>query len=45
MSGAVLPGATISATRVASGTVVERVTDGEGRFSSRCFVSDGGISR
>ena len=31
-SGAVLPGATVIATHPASGTVVERVTDGEGRF-------------
>ena len=27
-----LPGATVTATHPASGTVVERVTDGEGRF-------------
>ena len=31
-SGGVLPGATVTATHPASGTVVERVTDGEGRF-------------
>ena len=31
-SGGVLPGATVTATHAASGTVVERVTDGEGRF-------------
>src|SRR5689334_15450614 len=31
-SGAVLPGATVTATHVASGTVVTRVTDPEGRF-------------
>ena len=31
-SGAVLPGAVVAATHPASGTVVERVTDGEGRF-------------
>jgi hypothetical protein len=32
MSGGVLPGATVTARHPASGTVVERVTDGEGRF-------------
>ena len=31
-SGAVLPGAVVAAAHPASGTVVERVTDGEGRF-------------
>ena len=31
-SGGVLPGATVTATHPASGTVVTRVTDGEGRF-------------
>jgi Carboxypeptidase regulatory-like domain len=31
-SGGVLPGATVTATHPASGTVVERVTDEEGRF-------------
>jgi hypothetical protein len=31
-SGAVLPGATVTAVHPASGTTVERVTDGEGRF-------------
>ncbi len=31
-SGGVLPGATVTATHSASGTMVERVTDGEGRF-------------
>ena len=31
-SGGVLPGATVTATHPASGTVVERVTDAEGRF-------------
>jgi Carboxypeptidase regulatory-like domain len=31
-SGGVLPGATVTARHPASGTVVERVTDGEGRF-------------
>ncbi len=31
-SGGVLPGATVTAKHPASGTVVERVTDGEGRF-------------
>ena len=31
-SGAVLPGATVTATHPASGTAVERVTDAEGRF-------------
>ena len=31
-SGGVLAGATVAATHAASGTVVERVTDGEGRF-------------
>jgi len=31
-SGALLPGATVTATHPASGTVVERVTDAEGRF-------------
>ena len=31
-SGGVLPGATVTATHPASGIVVERVTDGEGRF-------------
>ena len=31
-SGAVLPGATVKATHPASGTVVERVADGDGRF-------------
>ena len=31
-SGGVLPGATVTATHVATGIVVERVTDGEGRF-------------
>ena len=31
-SGGVLPGANVTATHSASGTVVERVTDGEGRF-------------
>jgi hypothetical protein len=31
-SGGVLPGATVTATHVASGIAVERVTDGEGRF-------------
>ena len=31
-SGAILPGATVTATHVASGVVVGRTTDGEGRF-------------
>src|SRR5918993_4687123 len=31
-SGGVLPGATVTATHTASGTVVERVTDDQGRF-------------
>ena len=31
-SGGVLPGATVTAKHAASGTMVERVTDGEGRF-------------
>ena len=31
-SGGVLPGATVIAIQQATGTVVERVTDGEGRF-------------
>ncbi|MGE3509536.1 MAG: carboxypeptidase regulatory-like domain-containing protein [Vicinamibacterales bacterium] len=31
-SGAILPGATVTATHPDSGTVLERVTDGEGRF-------------
>ena len=31
-SGGVMPGATVTARHPASGTVVERVTDGEGRF-------------
>jgi hypothetical protein len=31
-SGAILPGATVTATHPASGVVVERVTDAEGRF-------------
>jgi len=31
-SGGVLPGATVTATHPASGTVVERVTDAQGRF-------------
>jgi hypothetical protein len=31
-SGGVLPGATVTATHPASGAVVSRVTDGEGRF-------------
>ena len=31
-SGAALPGATVTATHAASGLVVERVTDAEGRF-------------
>ena len=31
-SGGVLPGATVTATHPASGTVVTRVTDAEGRF-------------
>ena len=31
-SGGVLPGATVTATHVATGIVVERVADGEGRF-------------
>ncbi len=31
-SGAVLPGTLVVATHPASGTVIERVTDGEGRF-------------
>ena len=31
-SGAVLPGATVTATHAATGIIVERVTDGEGRF-------------
>lgn len=31
-SGGVLPGATITATHAASGTIVTRVTDAEGRF-------------
>ena len=31
-SGGVLPGATVTATHAATGIVVERVTDGEGRF-------------
>ena len=31
-SGAVLPGATVTGTHVATGAVVERITDGEGRF-------------
>src|SRR4029450_717013 len=31
-SGAVLPGATVTAKHPASGTVVVRITDGEGRF-------------
>ena len=31
-SGGVLPGATVIAIQPATGTVVERVTDGEGRF-------------
>jgi hypothetical protein len=31
-SGAVLPGASVTARHVSSGTVVERVTDGDGRF-------------
>src|SRR5437867_1791775 len=31
-SGGVLPGATVTARHPASGTVVERVTDGEGRY-------------
>ena len=31
-SGAVLPGTSVVATHPASGTVVERITDGEGRF-------------
>src|SRR6185436_935377 len=30
--GGVLPGAAVIATHTATGTVVERVTDGEGRF-------------
>src|SRR5262245_24631475 len=32
VSGAVLPGATVTATHVSTGLVVERLTDGEGRF-------------
>ena len=32
LSGGVLPGATVTALHLASGTVVERVTDGQGRF-------------
>ena len=31
-SGAVLPGATVTATHITSGIMVERVTDQEGRF-------------
>src|SRR5262245_36439663 len=31
-SGGVLPGATVTATHLATGTVIERVTDAEGRF-------------
>ena len=35
--GGVLPGATVTATHPASGTVVERVTDAEGRFTHAGF--------
>ena len=42
-SGGVLPGAAVTARHSASGTVVERVTDGRGRFSSTAARSSGTV--
>ena len=43
--GGVLPGAAVIATHTATGTVVERVTDGEGRFFLPGCVLERGPSK